>query len=262
VRRYLRIVRVQLHASIAQSMQYRVNFLVQGGMAIFWILASLIPLWVLYGQRQQVAGWNFEGALVVMGWFTMLRGVLEGAINPSLVEVVDRIRTGSFDYTLLKPADAQLLVSTTRFEPLRVIDVLAGLGLVVYGVAARADVPSVLDVLVAAALLACAVAILYSVWIVMVSASFWVVRIDNLSYLFSAIFDAGRWPIQVFRGFWRIAFTFLIPLALMTTYPAMALLGTLEVEVAIGCGAGAVITATLARRIWMASIRSYTSASS
>ena len=32
-----------------------------------------------------VAGWSFEQALVVVGWFTLLKGVLDGAVNPSLV---------------------------------------------------------------------------------------------------------------------------------------------------------------------------------
>ena len=47
-------------------------------------------------------------------------------------------------------------------------------------------------------LLVVAVLLLYSIWILVVSASFWVVRVDNLSYLFGSIFDAGRWPISVF----------------------------------------------------------------
>ncbi len=52
------------------------------------------------------------------------------------------------------------------------------------------------------------------------SAAFYVVKVDNLTYLFESIFDAARWPASVFRGVLRVVFTFVIPLALMTTYPA------------------------------------------
>ena len=82
--------------------------------------------------------------------------------------------------------------------------------------------------LLALVFLALAVLILYSIWILVVSAAFWVVRVDNLSYLFGSLFDVGRWPISVFKGALRIVFTFVIPLALMTTYPALALLGRLD----------------------------------
>ena len=46
-----------------------------------------------------------------------------------------------------------------------------------------------------------------------VSASFWVVRIDNLSYLLSSVFDAARWPVTVFPRVLQIIFTFVFPLA-------------------------------------------------
>ena len=69
------------------------------------------------------------------------------------------------------------------------------------------------------------------------SAAFWVVKVDNLTYLFGSLFDAGRWPIDVFRGIFRGAlrfvFTFVFPLALMTTYPALALLGKLDAGTAL-----------------------------
>ena len=43
--------------------------------------------------------------------------MLDGAVNPSLAAVVEHIRKGTLDFVLLKPADAQFLVSTAKFEP-------------------------------------------------------------------------------------------------------------------------------------------------
>jgi ABC-2 type transport system permease protein len=232
-------------------------------MALFWLAWNLIPLLILYDQIEVIGGtWDFSSALVVIGWFTVLRAVLEGAINPSLVDVVDRIRTGEFDYVLLKPADTQFLVSTARFAPWKVVDVVGGIGLVVFAFARLGYAPAPADVLLAVALLFAATLILYSLWILVVSAAFWVVRIDNLTYLFTSVFDAARWPVHVFHGAWRFLFTFVIPLALMTTFPAMAILGSLESRTAIYSLAGALVFAALSRAIWKAAIASYTSASS
>jgi ABC-2 type transport system permease protein len=88
------------------------------------------------------------------------------------------------------------------------------------------------------------------------------VRLDNLIYLFNSIFDAGRWPAAVFRGFWRIIFTFVVPLALMTTYPALALLGRLQATTAATALGGALVFVVLARAVWIRSIGHYRSASS
>jgi ABC-2 type transport system permease protein len=262
IARYGRLFWVQARASIATAMQYRVDFVIEGAMSIYWLLWNLVPLLILYSQRDAVAGWDFGSALVVIAWFTVLRGVLEGAINPSLVAVVDRVRTGEFDFVLLKPADTQFLVSTARFAPWKLVDIVGGLALVVIAFVRLGRAPAALDMAMAALLLVAAALVLYSLWILVISASLYVIRIDNLAYLFTAVFDAARWPVQVFRGVWRFLFTFVVPLALMTTYPAMAILGTLDIEVALLSLGGALVFAALARALWRAAIGSYTSASS
>jgi len=260
--RYGRLLWVQTRASLAQSMQYRVDFLVQGAMSIFWLGWHLVPLLVLFDVRSSVAGWSFNHALVVVGWFTVLRGVLDGAINPSLVDAIDRIRTGTLDYVLLKPADAQFLVSTARFAPWKVVDLAGGAALIVVAFARMGRTPRAPDLLLAAAMLVAAILVLYALWMLVISASFWVVRLDNLTFMFSAVFDAARWPVHVFRGAWRFLFTFIVPLAVMTTYPAMALLGTLAPATAAASLAGALAFTALSRAVWLTALRSYTSASS
>ena len=260
--RYARLLAVQLRASFALSVQYRVEFVGEGLLALFWGFWSLVPLLVVFGHRPAVAGWSFEEALVVLGWFMLMKGVLEGAVNPSLQNVVEHIRKGTLDFVLLKPADAQFLVSTAKFEPWRVVDVGAALAVFAVAFHRMGRLPSPVHVAVALLLLACAACTLYSLWILVVSAAFFVVKIDNLSYLFSSIFDAARWPATVFRGAWRLVFTFVVPLALMTTYPALALLGRLGARTGALAVMGAAAFALFARAAWTRSLAHYTSASS
>ena len=115
-------------------------------------------------------------------------------------------------------------------------------------------------VLVACALLASAVAILYANSILVVSLAFFVVKVDNLIYLFLSLYDAARWPSSIFRGVLALLFTFVVPLAVMTTFPALALLGTLTFTQAAGALGGAVIFTLGARVVWLRSIANYTSA--
>ena len=241
-------------------MQYRADFLLEGLVGVFWIATAIVPLCVVFQSRDNVGGWTFGEALLVMGWFTLLDGVLEGAINPSLVAVVDHIRKGTLDFVLMKPADAQFLVSTARFQPWRAIHLLAAMALFAWGFHLLGRGPSLQAVAVACVAMIGAVAVLYSVWILTVSAAFYVVRIDNLTILFISIFDAARWPVSVFRGPMRLVFTFVIPLAVMTTFPAQALLGTLPASTLAATLAGALVALGLSRAVWKRSIARYTSA--
>jgi len=146
--------------------------------------------------------------------------------------------------------------------PWRIVDVLGGVALMIYAFHMLGRWPALLDVAAGAGLLIAAIMTMYALWILIVCAAFWVVRLDNLAFLLGAIFDAARWPVQVFRGAWRIIFTFVIPLALMTTYPAMAILGRLDGETALACLGGAVLLLVIARLAWRRALANYTSASS
>lgn len=262
LRRGLGLVRVQLRLSTVLALHYRWELFLDALLSLFWTGTALLPLWLVFEERPRVAGYTFPEALVVLGFFTLLQGVLEGAIHPSLATVVEHVRTGTLDFVLLKPADAQLLVSTARFQPFRVMNVLAGIAILVRAFQLLGRVPSLGELAAGSALFASAVAMLYGLWIVTVSASFYVGRIDNLRYLFSSVFDAARWPATVYRGALGFVLTFVIPLGLMTSYPAWALLGLLApTDIALALAFGGVF-AVASRLVFRTAIRSYTSASS
>ena len=262
VRRYLRLLGVRLQASGLLAMQYRADFLLDGLISVFWMVTALVPLIVVFQDTQRsIEGWSFGESLLVIGWFTLLQGILEGAINPSLAGVVEHIRKGTLDFVLLKPADAQFLVSTERFLPWRATNALAALLIFAYGFRLLGHPPSALGVLVSLALLTTSVVLLYSLWILTVCAAFYVVKVDNLTYFFTSIFDAARWPSSVFRGTLSFVFTFIIPLAVMTTFPAEALLGRLPWRSLVWAVAGSLLFAVFSRQVWRRSIGRYTSAS-
>jgi ABC-2 type transport system permease protein len=260
--RYGRLFGVQARVSAVTAMQYRGDFLVRGFVTVLWMSVTLLPIFVVFGARREVAGWSFPEALVVVGWFALLRAVLEGGVSPSLTAVVEHVRRGTLDFVLLKPADAQFLVSTAKFEPWRVIDVGGALAIFIYAFAHLGRWPGPRELALSLAFLALAVMVLYSFWILVVSAAFWVVKVDNLSYLFQSLFDAGRWPITVFKGALYYVFTFVFPLALMTTYPALALLGKLTGGTAALAWLGGLGFAAIARAVWLRALGMYTSASS
>lgn len=260
--RYLRLLSIQLRISVASAMTYRANFVIEGITSLAWLGLSLLPLVVVYSGRTSVAGWDAPSALVVIAYFTAIHAVIEGVISPSLVNLVEQIRTGSFDYVLLKPVDAQAMVSASRYEPWKIFDLVGAIGIIVYAFVQRGAAPSAVDIALGVLLFGTGVIATYALWIVCAAASFWVVRLDNLIYLLGSIVDTARWPVHVFPGLWRFVFTFIIPIAVMTTFPAMALLGRLDALRVVATAGGALALLVVSRAVWRTAIRSYTSASS
>jgi ABC-2 type transport system permease protein len=260
--RYLRLLSLQVRASLLVALQYRLEFLVDGLSGLFWAATTFVPLFVVFDRRTNVGGWTFGESLLVLGFFQLLKSLLEGAVNPSLLKVVEQVRKGTFDFVLLKPADAQFLVSTTKFVPSASIGAAGGLGLLAWGFVQLGRLPPPGAVAASLLLLASAVALLYALWIAVAGLAFTAVRVDNLSYLFTSVFDAARWPSSVFRGALGFVFTWVVPLSLMTTVPAAALVGRLSWSMGLGAVALSVGFSVVARRLWRRSLAKYASASS
>jgi ABC-2 type transport system permease protein len=260
IARYPRLFALQARASLLVALQYRLDFVLSFSLGLFWSASTLVPLLVLFRMRDGVAGWTWPEALLVTSFFLMMKSVLSAVIQPSAVATVEQIRLGTLDFVLLKPADSQFLVTTSRLEVARVSDFLAGIVLMVLALVQRGEPVTVLGVVTAAWVFVAGVTILYSLFVLVLSMAFLFVKIDNLSYLMASIFDAARWPASIFRGALALLFTFVIPLAVMTTYPSLALLGKAgAARVAIATAVAAVFFAS-SRWSWSRAIRRYTSA--
>lgn len=257
---YVRLFAIQLRTSVLLALQYRLDFFIEAVMSLFWTAAALIPLLALYERRPTIAGWSRGEALVVVGFFTALKGVLEGAIQPALSAVVEHVRKGTLDFVLLKPVDAQFLVSTSRLDAFKSVHVVAGLAVVGYALRTLGRAPSPLALLAASTLFAVGALLLYSLHLLVVALAFKVVKVDNLSFLFASIYDAARWPSSVFRGALAIVFTFVVPLTVMTTFPALALLGRLPLRALAFAVALGVAFAAISRVAFVRALAGYTSA--
>src|SRR3990172_2561075 len=95
--RYLRLLWLQLRTSVLLAAQYRWDFLVDAAISLMWTTTAVAPLVVVYqgSAKAGIPGWSFGEALVVTGWFILLQGVLDGAINPGLQAVIEHIRKGT-----------------------------------------------------------------------------------------------------------------------------------------------------------------------
>jgi ABC-2 type transport system permease protein len=260
--RYLRLLALQLRISVASAMAYRANFLIEGVMSLVWLGITLIPLIIVFDGRDTVATWTRPEAMIVMAYFVGVRAVLEGLITPSLVDLVEKIRSGSFDYVLLKPVDAQAMVSASRYEPWKVFDLAGAIAIASYAFVLRGTPPTVAQLALGVVLFGTGIVAAYALWILCAAAAFWVGRLDNLMYLLGSIFDTGRWPVAVFPRAWQVVFTYVIPVAVMTTFPAQALIGKLDAGGAAATIGGALALLVISRLVWRTAIRSYTSASS
>ena len=221
---YLRLSLLQGVISLRASMSYRWDFLLHLGFSTVWMGVSLIPYALMFHYQEEIAGYTFHSGLLVVSFFALLLSVLEGVVQPSLVEAVELFRSGRMDYLLLKPASTPFLVMTRKIQPWNATDLITGGALLLYALMKLPQFPSLLQLLSAGVLFFCGVALLYSLGVMAISLGVLLVKVDNLIYLFLSLYEVGRFPVTLFRGWARFLFTFVLPIGVMTTFPAEVLL--------------------------------------
>ena len=261
LRRTVRLLGRFWSAALAAEMEYRVNFLLSVLTSAGTLAGSLFVLSLFYARGGTAfAGWSFEAALLVTGVFTVLSGITTTFFAPNLGRIVTHVQEGTLDFVLLKPVDSQLWVSTHTISPWGVPDM--ALGLLLCGVAGYALGAGPLDYLRAVWPFACATVSLYSLWFLLAATSVWFVKIYNVTEVLRGLLDAGRFPIAAYPAAYRVFFTFVVPVAFLTTVPAEALLGRVApggLLLATGLSVGLFAAS---RAFWRFALRFYTRASS
>ncbi len=260
-RRYARVATIFIGASVSAQLEYRVNFVVNLMGSLLLAGGSLLGLAILYSDGQPLGGWTQRETMVVVGLFTLVQGFIGTFLQPNLSRIAEEVRQGTMDFTLLKPVDSQFYVSARNVNLFRLTDVLVGGGLIVWAAGGLQSV-SLGGSLLSGALLGAALVIVYSVWFMLSTTAFWFVKIGNFTELFNGLFRAGQFPITALPGWVRLLFTFVVPVAFVTTVPAEAISGRAQPGSVLFAALLAIGLALAARWFWGFAVRNYTSASS
>ena len=258
---YLRLFYVFLRIGLMNELAYRANFYVQLLQTLLNLATALGGLAVIFGHTETLGGWQQAELVVLLGVFFLMGGVIGLVIQPSMERLMGDVRQGTLDFTLIKPEDAQILVSVGEVRIWKLADVLLGLivlAVALFQIGGAMDLRQVLGFAVA---LAAGSAIVYSFWLILATFTFWFVRVENVLIIFQAMYDAGRWPVGIYPRWLRAALTFLVPVAFAVTVPSEALVGRLSPEILAGAVGLAGLMLLGSRLFWKFGVRRYSGAS-
>ena len=243
------------------ELQYRVNFFLELIQAAVALATGLIGLWLIFAHTSTLDGWTPSQLLIVMGVFTLMGGVIATLIQPNMERLANDIQQGTLDYALTKPEDAQIIVSVREIRIWESVDAMIGLAVIAVGILRLQAHTSLLAALAFPALLLMGGLMIYSFWLMLTTAAFWIVRIDEISELFQGVYAAGRYPTGIYPGWLRLGLTFLVPVAFAVTVPSEALTQRLSVGTFTGALAVTALLLGLSRLVWRLGLRRYSGAS-
>lgn len=255
------LVALFLRVSAMNELQYRVNFFVQILQTGVALVTGLVGLWLVFNQTTTLSGWSSSELLAVLGVYTIMGGVVSAIIQPNMEKLMDDIQRGNLDFLLTKPEDAQLLISARSVAIWELVNVIAGLIVLAFAVGRLGRELGLGQALAFVWLLFVGGIMVYCFWLILTTAAFWVVRIDEMANLFQGVFAAGRYPVGIYPGWLQNGLTFLVPVAFAVTVPSEALTGRLDWPTGLGATALAGLFIVAARLFWRFGLRHYSGAS-
>ncbi len=258
----LRVLRAFLSLGVLNFLQYRSDFAISLLNAVIGLITQVLALSVVFSATSTLRGWGPYDLLVLVGIHFFLSGLIGIVMRPSMEALMEGIRMGTFDFLLIKPADAQLLASTQVVAPQAATDVVVGVGVILFGMTRLGVSLGPLDLALFLVMLLAGLVIVYSFLLLLATCAFWFVKLENVLVIFQALFgNAGRWPVTIFPPGLRVFLTFVVPVAFAVTVPAQALTGQLSPTTGLLAVVVALAFFVGSRVFWKVALRHYTGAS-
>lgn len=268
---YVRVWLTFVRNALVREMTFRGNFIAEVLTILFWFAAQIVLFDVIYSQAPTIRDWSKHEYFAFMATGMLINAIVEGLFMPNCANFGELIRTGNLDFALLKPIDAQFLISTQYVTWSQVIEVLLALGLLVRSLMQAQVAVTPGRVVVYFALVGFGVAFYYALMLMLASTSVWLGRNQTLYDFWFYVTSFGRYPQGIYRNQGMIGevlwfgLSFVVPLLLVVTVPARIMLQKAldpDWRVAILAPVGTLVLLAAARFVFHKALSQYRSASS
>lgn len=263
LRRYLALYVALWKNSVVREMSFKTNFLLWIVVELLWFTLQLVFVAVLYQHTDSIATWSKWEVVMLMGTSHFIQQIFTALFLTNCAQLSEYIRTGKMDFMLLLPVNTRFLVSLRQVDLGGFVNAGSAIGVMFYAAHQMHLVPTGAQVVGFVLLSLASILIHYSLMLLLSSISFWTVRAQGIVWGYYNLFNIARLPDAAFHGFFKLFFTFAIPMLLVANVPVKLLVERLSSpwEMALLVLMGG-LCLLVSEGGWRLALRHYTSASS
>jgi len=261
--RYLNIYSALWKNSVVREMGFRANFLLWIVVEVLWFSMQIAFIVVIYQHTDRIHTWTKWEVVMLIGASHFVQQIFQALFLGNITQISEHIRTGKLDFMLLLPINTRFILSFRQVDLGGFVNALSAVAVMIY-CGRQLELSPTFGLLTGFVLLALAgVLIHYSLMFLLATTSFWTVRAQGIVWGYYNLFHIARLPDVVFHGFFKVVFTFAIPILLVVNVPVKALITKLDspLEILLLLGMSLACLA-VSEAVWRLSLRHYTSASS
>jgi len=260
--RYLNLFCLLIKIGLMRQMSYRPHFfmmvagkLIRMGLLFFFFQAIFLKV-------HRIGEWTYDQVLLLFATFHIVDYLISITFHRNLAfHLPRRIQTGELDSRMVLPVNLLFIVSFEETDLIDFFSFLPSLGFLGYVFYRLEFAFSWTQVVAYALLLVNALFFLFAVVLIIATISFWTTQSYGLAKIFDNLLKIGRYPLDIFEGFWKVVFIYFLPLVLIAQIPSQALLETLSPNYVLFAFGVTGVFLIFALVFWKIGIKNYLSAS-
>ncbi len=207
------------------QMQYRGSFVMQSIGQLFVTAIEFAAVVALFDRFGSLEGWRLAEVAFLYG-MANISFSLADTLNRGFDLFGDMVRTGGFDRLLVRPRSTVLQLAGQDITMKRVGRLIQAVAVFTWAAVALDITWSPAKVALLAAAIISGVCLFVGLFIIQATVCFWTVEsIEIVNVTTYGGVTAAQYPLSIYRSWFRKFFTFVVPLAAMNYFPAIAILG-------------------------------------
>jgi len=263
LRRYAGIYLALWKNSVAREMGFKSNFLLWIFVELLWFGLQLSFFGVIYLNTDRIGTWTSWQVVLLIGASHFIQQIYQAFFLVNCTNLSELVRSGKLDFLLLLPVNTRFIISLRQVDLGGFVNASLGVATMAFALHKLHYTPTFSQIAGFGALCAAGIMIHYCLMFLLASISFWTVRAQGIVWGYYNLFNIARMPDEAFRGMFRLVFTFVLPMLLVSNVPARVLADKLSSPKPVLLLCGMCLACALVSEFgWRRSLRRYTSASS
>ena len=263
LKRYFTIYAALWRNSVTREMSFKGNFLLWIFVELLWFGLQLSFVGVIFSQTKSIGTWTAWQVVLLTGASSFIQQIYQAFFLVNCTNLSELVRTGKMDFLLLLPVNTRFIVSLRQVDLGAFVNALFAVAVMLFAAGKLSLHPTFIQLAGFSALCVVGILIHYSLMFMLAAISFWTVRAQGIVYGYYNLFNIARMPDDAFRGAFKAAFTFALPVLLVSNVPVRVLADKVTLPwtwlLLLGLG---IVWAMISEWFWRISVRRYTSASS
>lgn len=226
---YLRLYFLIETQYIKAQMQYRADFIISSIGMFFSSLATLSIFLVLFNSIPELAGWSLMEMVFIYAFYMIAISPMQ-ILFDNIWWIRYQVQSGEFLKYYFRPLNMMFYFMSERFDIKGLTQLAAGIILLVYSSAQLGLEWTPVKLLILLLAVFSASLVLISIAVMAGSSAFWLVNSYPVLALAWKLREFAPYPMSIFDGIFRFAFTFILPIGFIAFYPAQFFLRPEEIS--------------------------------